>query len=41
MKLINITVTANTDPRTLKYKVDLQDNSSPWNTIHYGHPGFG
>lgn len=36
MKLINITVTANTDPRTLKYKVELQDNSSNWTTVHYG-----
>ena len=36
MKLINITVTANTDPRTLKYRIDLQDNSGTWNTVHYG-----
>lgn len=36
MKLINITVTSSADPRTLKYKVDLQNNSGAWNTIHYG-----
>lgn len=36
MKLINITVASSSDPRTLKYKVDLQDNSGTWNTVHYG-----
>jgi len=36
MKLINITVTSSSDPRTLKYKVDLQNNSGTWNAIHYG-----
>lgn len=36
MRLINITVASSSDPRTLKYKVDLQDNSGPWSTIHYG-----
>jgi hypothetical protein len=36
MKLINITVTSSNDPRTLKYKVELQNNSGTWTQIHYG-----
>lgn len=37
MRLINITVSnSSADPRTLKYKVELKDNTGNWNTIHYG-----
>lgn len=36
MKLINITVTSSSAPRTLKYRVRLKNNTGNWNIVHYG-----